>query len=97
MGDCLVDERLVAAHLVDDDVVLLPEVIVLAVILPEQNDDQCRQHRYDADQQEDDCGCLHRSVSDKKFTGAKLAKTLRPYNSADRFTSVFRQIYECFR
>ena len=59
LADGLVDERLVTAYFVDDDIVLLLEVLVLAVHQPQQNNDQCRQHRYDADQHEDDCGCLH--------------------------------------
>ena len=29
--------------------------------------------------------------------GAKVVKNMRPHNSSDRFTNVFRQIYECFR
>ena len=55
----LVDERLIAAYLMDDDVVLQLDVLVLAMHQPKQNDNDCRQHRYNADEHKDDCGCLH--------------------------------------
>ena len=58
----LVNERLVTAHLVDNDIVLLFDVLVLTVHQPEQNNDDCRQHRYDADEHEDNSGCLHNYV-----------------------------------
>ena len=54
LADGLVDEPLVAAHLMDDDIVLCSEVLVLAVHQPQQNDDDCCQHCYNADQHEDD-------------------------------------------